>query len=52
MDVNKTKNEKVIRNTKKSIREIKESNKQPYMTCFGIDIYEKNGELISEYENV
>jgi hypothetical protein len=35
-----------------TIREIKESNKQPYMTCFGIDIYEKNGELISEYENV
>jgi len=34
------------------IREIKESNEQPYMTCFGIDIYEKNGELISEYENV
>jgi len=35
-----------------TIREIKESNEQPYMTCFGIDIYEKNGELISEYENV
>ncbi len=35
-----------------TIREIKESNKQPYMTCFGIDIYEKNGELISEYEIV
>ena len=35
-----------------TIREIKESNKQPYMTCFGIDIYEKNGELISEYENI
>ena len=35
-----------------TVREIKESNKQPYMTCFGIDIYEKNGELISEYENV
>jgi len=35
-----------------TVREIKESNKQPYMTCFGIDVYEKNGELISEYENV
>ena len=35
-----------------TIREIKESNKQPYMTCFGIDVYERNGELISEYENV
>jgi hypothetical protein len=35
-----------------TIREIKESNEQPYMTCFGIDVYEKNGKLISEYENV
>jgi hypothetical protein len=31
---------------------IKESNQKPFMTCFGIDIYEKNGELISEYENI
>lgn len=35
-----------------TIREIKESNKQPYMTCFGIDVYERNGVLVSEYENV
>jgi hypothetical protein len=35
-----------------TIREIKESDEQPYMTCFGIDVYEKNGKLISEYENV
>jgi hypothetical protein len=35
-----------------TIREIKESNEQPYMTCFGIDVYEKNGKLIPEYENV
>ena len=34
------------------VRIINESNEEPYMTCFGIDIYEKNGELISEYENV
>ena len=34
------------------VRVINESNEEPYMTCFGIDIYEKNGELISEYENV
>ena len=31
---------------------IKESNEKPFMTCFGIDVYEKNGELISEYENI
>jgi hypothetical protein len=34
------------------VSNIKESLEQPYMTCFGIDVYEKNGELISEYENV
>jgi hypothetical protein len=34
------------------VRVIKESKKEPFMTCFGIDIYERNGELISEYENV
>tara|TARA_Y100001954_G_C15269851_1_gene341539 strand:- start:72 stop:503 length:432 start_codon:yes stop_codon:yes gene_type:complete len=32
------------------VREIPEINEEPYMTCFGIDIYEKNGELISEYD--
>jgi hypothetical protein len=34
----------------KEVSVIKESIEQPYMTCFGIDIYEKNGELVSEYE--
>ena len=34
------------------VRVINDSNEEPNMTCFGIDIYEKNGELISEYENV
>jgi len=33
-------------------RVIKESNEEPFMTCFGVDIYERNGELVSEYENV
>ena len=32
------------------VREIPEINEEPYMTCFGIDIYEQNGELISEYD--
>jgi hypothetical protein len=36
----------------KEMSVIKESVEQPYMTCFGIDIYEKNGELVSEYEIV
>ena len=32
------------------VREIPEINEEPYMTCFGIDVFEKNDELISEYE--
>jgi len=32
------------------VREIPEINAEPYMTCFGIDIYEKDGELVSEYD--
>jgi len=36
----------------KEISIIKESVEQPYMTCFGIDIYERNGKLVSEYEIV
>jgi hypothetical protein len=34
------------------VRVIKESNKESFMTCFGIDVYEKDGELISEYEKI
>ncbi len=34
----------------KEISVIKENNEEPYMTCLGIDIYERNGKLISEYE--
>ena len=34
------------------VRVIKESKEKPFMNCFGIDIYERNGELLSEYENV
>ena len=33
------------------VREIKEHNETPIMTCFGIDIYERKGELVTEYEN-
>jgi hypothetical protein len=36
----------------KEVSVIKESLEKPFMTCFGIDVYEKNGELVSEYENV
>ena len=30
------------------VREIPEIDEEPYMTCFGMSIYEKNGELVSE----
>ena len=36
----------------KEISVIKESTEEPYMTCFGIDVFERNGELVSEYEIV
>ena len=32
------------------VREIPEIPGEPYMTCFGIDVYEKDGDLISEEE--
>ena len=32
------------------VREMPEIPEQPYMTCFGVDIYEQNGELVSEYD--
>ena len=30
------------------VREIPDIADEPYMTCFGIGVYEKNGELVSE----
>ena len=30
------------------VREMPEIEEEPYMTCFGMDVYEKNGELVSE----
>ena len=30
------------------VREIPEIDAEPYMTCFGMSIYEKDGELVSE----
>ena len=32
------------------IREIPEIPGEPYMTCFGVDVYDRNGELVSEDE--
>ena len=32
------------------VREIPEIQDEPYMTCFGIDVYDLGGELISEKE--
>ena len=34
----------------KESQEIPEINDEPFMTCFGVDIYEKGDELVSEYE--
>ena len=31
-------------------REIPDINDTPFMTCFGVDVYERNGKLISEFE--
>jgi hypothetical protein len=31
-------------------RNIPEIDDTPYMTCFGVDIYEKDGQLVSEYD--
>ena len=30
------------------VREIPEIEDEPYMTCFGMSVYEKDGELVSE----
>ena len=31
-------------------REIPEIDDEPYMTCFGVGVYEQNGQLVSEYD--
>ena len=30
------------------VREIPDIKQEPYMTCFGVSVYEQNGELVSE----
>jgi hypothetical protein len=32
------------------VREMPEIPEQPYMTCFGIDVYEREDELVAEDE--
>ena len=44
------KEENLYNNLLNEVREIPEISGEPYMTCFGIDVYDKNGELISEDE--
>ena len=34
----------------KESQEIPEITDEPYMTCFGVDVYERGEEIISEYE--
>lgn len=31
-------------------KDIPTIDEEPYMTCFGVDIFEKDGELVSEYD--
>ena len=31
-------------------REIPDIDEEPYMTCFGVGVYEQNGQLVSEYD--
>ena len=31
-------------------REIPDIEEEPYMVCFGVSVYEKDGELVSEYD--
>ena len=44
------KNEKLFEEMLNEVREIPEINEDPYMTCFGISVYEKDNELVSEYD--
>lgn len=39
-------------NMMNEVKDIKEHNEEPIMTCFGIDVYEKDGQLITEYEKI
>ena len=44
------KEENLYNNLLNEVREIPEISGEPYMTCFGIDVYDRNGELVSEDE--
>jgi len=44
------KEEELYNEMLKEVREIPDINEDPYMTCFGISVYEKDNELVSEYD--
>jgi hypothetical protein len=44
------KDEKLYDEILNEVREIPEINEDPYMTCFGMSVYEKDNELVSEYD--
>ena len=44
------KDENLFEEMLNEVREIPEINEEPYMTCFGISVYEKDNELVSEYD--
>ena len=44
------KDENLFEEMLNEVREIPDINEEPYMTCFGISVYEKDNELVSEYD--
>ena len=44
------KDENLFEEMLNEVREMPEINEDPYMTCFGISVYEKDNELVSEYD--
>ena len=44
------KNENLYEEMLNESKIVQDLNETPYMTCFGVDVFEKDGELISEFE--
>ena len=42
------KDEKLFEEMLNEVREIPENDAEPYMVCFGMSVYEKDGELVTE----
>lgn len=48
--INYLKEENLYNDILNESRDIPEINEEPYMVCFGVGIYEIDGELVSEYD--